>query len=160
MGGWWPHGVLAHLYDCMILRRGLLAKLSLWPDVSGVFILFLFNTDWYIWWCACGCVWDKNLDKPPVSNSHSSSLWWWMSLMLLRERDSRRAAETFTNHVFDDTLLHRAINRIKTAMQMSGRLVASWCVSTFIWLYDTPKGFIGEAQFMAWCVRGFYSVFV
>ena len=52
--------------------------------------------------------------------------------MLLRERDSRRASETFTNHVLCSTLPHRAINRIKTAMQMGGILVASWCVSTFI----------------------------
>ena len=50
----------------IIPRMGLSAKTGLSPDISGVFILFLFNTDWFIWWCACGCVWDKNLDKHPV----------------------------------------------------------------------------------------------
>ena len=53
------------------------------------------------------------------------------------------------HHVSDDTLPHRAINRIKTAVQMGGALVVSWCGST---LYDCMilrMGFISEARFIA-----------
>ena len=48
----------------------------------------------------------------------------------------------------DDTLPHRAINRVKTAVQMSGTLVVSWCGST-LYIMILRMGFIGEARFIA-----------
>ena len=48
------------------------------------------------------------------------------------------------HHVSDDTLPHRAINRIKTAVQMGGTLVASWCGST-LYIMILRMGFIGAS---------------
>ena len=62
------------------------------------------------------------------------------------------------HHVSDDTLPHRAINRIKTTVQMSGTLVPLTLVAHLCVILR--MGFIGEAWFFAWQVRGFYSVFV
>ena len=63
------------------------------------------------------------------------------------------------HHVSDDTLPYRAINRIKTAVQMGGTLVTSWCGSTFIWLCDNPNGVYWRSSVYCLTSQGFLSCF-
>ena len=82
---------------------------------------------WFYWWYACGSRVKQKQDKTPCGVT-----------LMLRVSDGECLWCPYVNEIHDvhrdihhhvqySTLPHRAINWIKTAMQMSGTLVASLC---------------------------------
>ena len=109
------------------------------------------------WECVCET---KTYINTLWANSHASSLWWWMSLMILRERvhdvQQRHSPSCVWRH-FAPQGDKQDKNRYPDGRNVGG-LTA---LTHYIYYSVTLRmGFIGEARFIAWCVRGFYSVFV
>ena len=106
----------------------------------------------------CGGIMTKTEYKLPVGQTLMLRVYDGGCLWCSFVNEFTTCSRDIHHHVSDDTLPHRAINRIKTAMQMGGTLVASRCGSTYKYI-TLRMGFIGEAWFFAWQIRGFLFCF-